>query len=110
MLNKVDYYERQSQALLGYALPQVWLLHANALNAVAYADLVAAVRRRGYRAVALDEALADPAYARPDGYSGRYGPSWLHRWAMAEQRPKAFYAGEPEVPRWVLDLAGVESE
>jgi hypothetical protein len=29
---------------------------------------------------------------------------------MAEQRPKAFYAGEPEVPRWVLDLAGVESE
>jgi hypothetical protein len=110
MLNKVDYYERQSQALLGYALPQVWLLHANALNAVAYADLVAAVRRRGYRAVALGEALADPAYARPDGYSGRYGPSWLHRWAMAEQRPKAFYAGEPEVPRWVLDLAGVESE
>jgi hypothetical protein len=110
MLNKVDYYERQSQALLGYALPQVWLLHANALNAVAYAELVAAVRRRGYRAVTLDEALADPAYARPDGYSGRYGPSWLHRWAMAEQRPKAFYAGEPEVPRWVLDLAGVESE
>ena len=110
MLNKVDYYERQSQALLGYALPQVWLLHANALNAVAYAELVAAVRRRGYRAVTLDEALADPAYARPDGYNGRYGPSWLHRWAMAEQRPKAFYAGEPEVPRWVLDLAGVESE
>jgi peptidoglycan/xylan/chitin deacetylase (PgdA/CDA1 family) len=110
MLNKVDYYERQSQALLGYALPQVWLLHANALNAVAYADLVAAVRRRGYRTVTLDEALADPAYARPDGYNGRYGPSWLHRWAMAEQRPKAFYAGEPEVPQWVLDLAGVESE
>ena len=110
MLNKVDYYERQSQALLGYALPQVWLLHANALNAVAYAELVAAVRRRGYRTVALDEALADPAYARPDGYNGRYGPSWLHRWAMAEQRPKAFYAGEPEVPQWVLDLAGVESE
>ena len=111
MLNKVDYYERQSQALLGYALPQVWLLHANELNAVAYADLVAGVQRRGYRVVTLDEAMRDPAYARgEDGYNGRYGPSWLHRWAMAEKKPKDFYAGEPEVPGWVLQLAGVASE
>ena len=111
MLNKVDYFERQSQALLGYALPQVWLLHANELNAVAYADLVAGVQRRGYRVVTLDEAMRDPAYARgEDGYNGRYGPSWLHRWAMAEKRPKEFYAGEPVVPGWVLALAGVDSE
>lgn len=110
MLNKVDYYERQSQALLGYALPQVWLLHANALNAASYAELVAAVRRRGYRTITLDEAMRDPAYARADGYEGRYGPSWLHRWAMADRKPKEFYAGEPVVPKWVLDLAGVESE
>ena len=111
MLNKVDYYERQSQALLGYALPQVWLLHANELNAIAYAELVAGVQRRGYRVVTLDEAMRDPAYARgEDGYNGRYGPSWLHRWAMAEKKPKDFYAGEPVVPGWVLQLAGVESE
>ncbi len=111
MLNKLDYYERQSQVLLGYALPQVWLLHANELNAVAYADLVAGAQRRGYRMVTLEEALRDPAYARgEDGYDGRYGPSWLHRWAMAEKKPKDFYAGEPVVPGWVLALAGVESE
>jgi peptidoglycan/xylan/chitin deacetylase (PgdA/CDA1 family) len=110
MLAKVDYYERQSQALLGVAVPQVWLLHANALNAASYAELVAGVRRRGYRTIALDEAMRDPAYARPDGYEGRFGPSWLHRWAMAERKPKAFYAGEPVVPAWVLQLAGVESE
>lgn len=110
MLNKVDYYERQSQALLGYALPQVWLLHANELNAVAFADLVAGVQRRGYRVVSLDEALRDRAYARPDGYTGRFGPSWLHRWAMAENKPRGFYAGEPTVPAWVLELAGVSSE
>ena len=110
MLNKVDYYERQSQALLGYALPQVWLLHANTLNAASYAELVAAVRRRGYRTITLDEAMRDPAYARADGYEGRYGPSWLHRWAMADKKPKDFYAGEPVVPKWVLALAGVDSE
>ena len=110
MLNKLDYYEAQSRQLLGYTLPQVWLMHANELNADAFVELIAATRRRGYRFLTLEEALQDPAYARTDGYQGRYGPSWLHRWAMAEKKPKEFYAGEPVVPRWVLDLAGVESE
>lgn len=111
MLNKVDYFEKQSQALLGYNLPHVWLLHANELNAVAYADLIAGVRRRGYRVVTLEEALRDPAYDRgAEGYDGRFGPGWLHRWAMAEGRPREFYAGEPTVPKWVLALAGIESE
>ncbi len=110
MLNKIDYFERQSQALLGYNLPQVLLLHANALNADAYAALIRGIERRGYRFVTLDEAMRDPAYAREDGYRGRFGPSWLHRWAMAENKPETFYAGEPTVPKWVLDLAGVDSE
>lgn len=111
MLNKLDYYEQQSQALLGYALPQVWLMHANELNAATFAELVAATKRRGYRFVSLDEAMRDLAYARgAEGYNGRYGPSWLHRWAMAEKKPKDFYAGEPVVPKWVMTLAKVESE
>lgn len=111
MLNKVDYYERQSQALLGYALPQVWLMHANELNAATFAELVAATQRRGYRFVSLQEALQDPAYARgAEGYNGRYGPSWLHRWAMAENKPKDFFAGEPVVPQWVKQLAKVNYE
>ena len=110
MLNKLDYYEAQSKQLLGYALPQVWLMHANELNADSFVELIAATRRRGYRFITLDEALRDPAYGRADGYNGRYGPSWLHRWAMAEKKPKEFYAGEPTVPKWVLDLAGVDSE
>lgn len=108
MLNKVDYYERQSQALLGYNLPQIWLLHANELNAVAYADLIVGVQRRGYRVVTLAKAMIDPAYARgEEGYNGRFGPSWLHRWAMAEGKTGQFFHGEPTVPPWVLELAGV---
>lgn len=110
MLNKLDYYEAQSIQLLGYALPQVWLMHANELNADCFATLVEATRRRGYRFVSLEEALRDSAYSHADGYEGRYGPSWLHRWAMAEKKPKEFYAGEPTVPKWVMDLADVKSE
>jgi hypothetical protein len=110
MLNKIYYYEQQSQALLGYALPQTLLLHANELNAEVYAELIAGIKRRGYRFVTLEDAMRDPAYAREDGYHSRYGPSWLHRWAMAEKKPRTFYDGEPVVPKWVLDLAGVDSE
>jgi len=40
MLNKLDYYEQQSQALLGYALPQVWLMHANELNGATFPEPV----------------------------------------------------------------------
>ncbi len=110
MLNKLDYYEAQSIALLGYKLPQVWLMHANELNADVFAELISAARRRGYTMITLDEAVRDPAYQRPDGYTGKWGPSWLHRWAMAEKKSKDFYAGEPVVPQWVLDQAQVESE
>ncbi len=110
MLNKLDFFERESQALFGRRIPQVWLMHANALNAAAFPELVAATRRRGYAFISLDEALRDPAYTHAEGYTGPGGISWLHRWAMAEDKSKDFYAGEPVVPRWVFALAGVDSE
>jgi peptidoglycan/xylan/chitin deacetylase (PgdA/CDA1 family) len=110
MLDKVGYFERQSIALLGYNLPQVLLMHANELNADSYGDLVAGLRARGYAFVDLEAALKDPAYKRADAYTGRWGPSWIHRWAIGEGRPDEFYAGEPKVPQWVLDYAGIDSE
>ncbi len=110
MLAKIDFYERTSIALLGYNLPHVWLLHANELNAVTFADLIATIRKRGYRFISLEEAMQDDAYQRPDEFKGRFGPSWLHRWAIAEKKPRVFYDGEPTVPQWVMDLAGVDSE
>lgn len=110
MFAKLAYYERESQALLGGQVPQVLLLHANELNADMFPEMIAGMQRRGYRVVSLEEAVRDPAYARKDGYYGPYGLSWLHRWAEAEGKPRSFYAGDPRVPRWVLDLAGVASE
>lgn len=111
MLAKVEYYERQSRALLGRGIAQVWLLHANELNAEAFPALVAGVQARGWRVVTLEDAMQDPAYTRgAEGYDGRSGPSWLHRWAIGEGRGRDFFAGEPETPAWVLELAGVESE
>lgn len=110
MLNKLDYYEQKSQELLGRLPAQIWLMHANALNADTLGELVAATRRRGYRFISLEVALQDPAYQRADGYNGGSGMSWIQRWTMAEKVPKAFYAGEPAVPGWVMTLAGRDGE
>ena len=110
MLAKVDYFEAQSIALLGYNLPQILLMHANELNADCYGELLAGLRARGYSFIDLDTALQDPAYKRADAYTGKWGPSWIHRWAIGEQKPKEFFAGEPVVPQWVKDYAGIQSE
>ena len=110
MLAKLDYFEQQSLALLGYNLPQVLLMHANELNADCYGLLLEGMRKRGYAFIDLDTALADPAYQRADAYTGKWGPSWIHRWAIGESKPKEFFGDEPKVPQWVLDYAGIESE
>lgn len=110
MLSKLDYYERRSIELLDYRVAQIMLIHANELNADVLTDLVAAIRGRGYRFVSLDEAVSDPAYLRPDGYTGELGTSWIHRWARAEHRPETFFYGEPRTQPWVMKIAGVQTD
>jgi len=110
MLSKVDYFEQQSIALLGYNLPQILLMHANELNADCYGALLEGLKGRGYDFIDLETAMKDEAYKRPDAYTGKWGPSWIHRWAIGENKPKEFFAGEPKVPQWVLDYAEIESE
>jgi peptidoglycan/xylan/chitin deacetylase (PgdA/CDA1 family) len=110
MVSKVDYFEDQSIQLLGYNLPQILLMHANEINADTFGALIAAIRARGYEFIDLETAMKDPAYQRADAYLGKWGPSWIHRWATGEGRPKEFYAGEPVTPAWVMALAGVDSE
>jgi len=100
MAEVFGYYERLSRSLLGREPAQVLLLHANALNADWLDELAAMIAGRGYRAVTLDEALRDPAYALPDEYVGARGPSWLERWARTQGRDAG---APPPVHRWVRD-------
>lgn len=106
MLSVVEFYEGQAEQIVGRAIPQILLIHANALNADWLGPLLDALAVRGYAFVSLEEALADPAYARPvDGYTGKGGITWLHRWAITEKLDRAIFRGEPEVPGWVEALA-----
>ncbi|MEE8524760.1 MAG: polysaccharide deacetylase, partial [Thermoanaerobaculia bacterium] len=103
----VEYYEGQSLALFEREIPQVLLLHANALNAHHLAPLLKRLVARGYRFVDLDTALADPAYASPDRYIGPGGITWLHRWALTREVDRSIFSGEPATPEWVQEVAGI---
>ena len=102
MLAVVEFYEGQADKVVGRAIPQILLIHANALNADWLGPLLDDLAARGYTFISLADALADPVYARPvDGYTGKGGISWLHRWAITDGLDRASFLGEPEVPAWV---------
>ena len=95
------FYEKLSADVLGYEVRQVLLVHANALNADHFDDVVKMLRRRGYRFISLEEALKDPAYSLPDEYTGPVGISWLQRWMItkgSEMRP------EPSLPETMKEF------
>jgi peptidoglycan/xylan/chitin deacetylase (PgdA/CDA1 family) len=100
----VAFFEAEAQQLFGRPIAQILLLHANLLNADSMPELLDRLARRGYRFVTLDAALADPAYATPDGYIGPAGPSWIHRWraGTGDDAGQALRR-EPDPPAWVLE-------
>jgi peptidoglycan/xylan/chitin deacetylase (PgdA/CDA1 family) len=84
-------------------VPQTLLIHTLAINADALDALLAMFERRGYRFISLDEAMRDKAYATPDVFVGKSGPSWLFRWSRTIA-PTSSFREDPEVPTWVMAL------
>ena len=96
------FYEAEARDLFGRDIPQILLIHANELNAGAMEEVLARLRQRGYRFVSLDEALRDEAYRSPDGYVGKVGPSWIHRWRAGRGGDvESALRREPDPPAWV---------
>lgn len=98
----VAFAEGASTRVFGRIIPQVLLLHANALNAASLGTVLDDLVARGYRFVTLDEAMRDPAYRTTDTWVGRGGPTWLFRWSRSLGQSVSF-AGEPEPPSWVTE-------
>nr|WP_305119020.1 polysaccharide deacetylase family protein [Tahibacter harae] len=101
----VAVFETMSSELFGRQIPQVLLLHANRLNAETLPRTLAALRGLGYRFVPLEDALRDEAYALPAAASGRFGPSWLARWARSKGVKLSVY-GQPDPGGLTAQLAG----
>jgi peptidoglycan/xylan/chitin deacetylase (PgdA/CDA1 family) len=102
---KVEFFERNSRELFDREMRQILLVHANMLNADRFDELASMFERRGYRFITLERALEDPAFASSDTFVGSSGITWIHRWALSRKMPKSFYAGEPEVPGFVAEMA-----
>lgn len=96
------FMEELAAETFGRAIPQVFLIHANDINADYLAAMLDRIQVRGYRFVSLARAVEDPAYATPDGYTGTAGVSWLHRWRESLGLDSRL-RDEPDPPQWVLD-------
>lgn len=97
-----DFMEELALETFGRAIPQIFLIHANTINADHLDEMLARLEERGYAFASLAEAVEDEAYATADRYTGRAGVSWLHRWREAlgvrDRLPD-----EPDPPGWVLE-------
>lgn len=108
----LGFFEDVSHKLFQRVIPQILLIHTNEINADTMQAMLALMVSKGYRFVSLDEALKDPAYQTPDGFVGRFGPSWLHRFSLSlgvkpvvrngKEFP-AYLLQEPEPPDWLRD-------
>ncbi len=100
--------EKTGPALFMREIPQVLLLHANAITAESLDAMLSMFEKRGYRFVTLEAAMADPAYATPDTMVSAFGPTWFWRWART-LGVRLSGAGDPDVPDWVMALYRRES-
>lgn len=101
---QIDWYASLDAKVLGYAPPEIMLLHANRINADVLPQILEIFAAKGYRFVTLDEAQADPAYRTPVTYASKFGPMWGWRWAR-ERGVKVDGSLEKEPPTWVVELA-----
>jgi peptidoglycan/xylan/chitin deacetylase (PgdA/CDA1 family) len=95
-----EYAEKASVELFGYEIPQILLIHCNELNGLTLRDTIARLRKRGYTFIALNEAMKDAAYERPDTFAGP-GGSWLSRTATVMGRKLTI--SRPPLPAWITN-------
>lgn len=98
-----EFSEDAAMQVFGRDIRQTLLIHANALNAEYYDELIEMMTRRGYRFISLPEALEDNAYRSKDTYVGPKGLSWLFRWAEGNELDTS---KAPPIPAYVRELSG----
>ncbi len=102
---KIKYYEKQCLALFGRNVNHILLLHASKMNAD-YADSFAAMLKENqYHFISMDQALTDEAYLSPITVYGKWGISWIDKWALSKGKKGEFFRDEPSTPEYIRELA-----
>ena len=102
---KMKYYEQQSIALFGREIPQILLLHASLLNADYTGALAMIFRRNNYTFVSMEKALEDVAYRTEIAVYGKWGISWIDKWALSRGKKGDFFKDEPVTPEYITKLS-----
>ncbi|MCK9280382.1 MAG: polysaccharide deacetylase family protein [Melioribacteraceae bacterium] len=106
MIDKIKFYERQSDKLFGRNIKHILLIHSNALNADYIDLLLSQIKKEGYNFISLEETLRDEVFLLPDKFTGGAGISWIDRWALAKGMKKDFFAGEPRISSRISEYSG----
>ena len=102
-MSVTEFAEKISPEVFGREIPQLLLIHANAITSDCLDEMLTKFEARGYTFATLDAVMADPAYQTKDTYVSKYGPSWLFRWMKSKGMDVDFQA-DPDPPKWVMDL------
>jgi len=104
MEKMLHYYETLSAALFGRNIQHTLLLHANLLNSHYIGKLAEVYKRNGYAFITLKEALQDKAYKTEITKFGKWGISWIDRWALSQGKGNDFFKGEPTVLDYINEM------
>jgi peptidoglycan/xylan/chitin deacetylase (PgdA/CDA1 family) len=104
MEKKILFYEQQAQALFARNIPQILLVHASWLNAEFMDSLALIYRSHGYTFINMEKALEDTVYQTAITAFGKWGISWLDRWALSWGKQKDFFKDDPVPPEYVMKL------
>ncbi len=104
MEEKVLFYEKISTALFGRNIDQTLLIHASLLNADYIDALIRRIQKHEYVFISQTEVLKDLAYQSTITKFGKYGISWIDRWALSQGKRGEFFEGDPETPEFIVEL------
>ena len=105
MEKKILFYEYQSQVLFNRTIRQILLVHASWLNAEYMDSLASLYLSHGYAFINMETALEDTVYQTPVTVYGKWGISWLDRWALSYGKQKDFFKNDPVPPEYIMKPA-----
>ncbi|MFA6599224.1 MAG: polysaccharide deacetylase family protein [Ignavibacteriaceae bacterium] len=105
MERKLKYYESQANKLFGRDINQILLLHASLLNSDYTDSLATMLRKNNYDFINMDKTLEDNAFKSDITVYGKWGISWIDRWALTLGKKGDFFKDEPETPDYIKQLS-----
>jgi hypothetical protein len=62
-------------------------------------------RKNNYVFVNMDKALEDSAYKTEINFFGKWGISWIDKWALSQGKKGDFFKDEPATPDYIKKLS-----